>query len=121
MDLASGLYFTISQLEDANAPRPLPLESGFSTDQAYLSLGLVTFSESGEAYVALSNDRNELWFISNRHLRTFRLAPKETGFRKDVRDFQHDQQSALTLRESFVRSRSRMTQAESEQNEDPRA
>ena len=60
---------TISQLEGQFAPRPLPLENHFSEGVEYEILGLHCPSESGEAYCILKNDRNEMWFISNRHLR----------------------------------------------------
>lgn len=59
----------IQQLEGPRAPQPLPLESGFSKDREYEILGMHCPSESSEAYCILKNDRDEMWFISNRHLR----------------------------------------------------
>ncbi len=55
--------------ESPRAPHPLPLESGFSLERSYRVLGIYNPSETSEAYFMLPNDRDELWFISNRHLR----------------------------------------------------
>lgn len=63
------MFVTIQQLDGENAPRPLPLSSGFRNDIAYEVLGIHAPSESAEAFLILANDRNEIWFISNRHLR----------------------------------------------------
>ena len=76
-----GLYVRIEQLETELAPAPKPLQHGFNTETAYLVLGAFSLSESGEAYLVLSNDANEMWFISNRHLRTYDLRPDSTSFR----------------------------------------
>ncbi len=62
-----NLYIRIVELE--NGPAPLPLQNGFNTERAYRVLGLYTPSETGEAYLILPNDREEMWFISNRHIR----------------------------------------------------
>ncbi|HEY2801597.1 MAG TPA: hypothetical protein VGI85_13465 [Chthoniobacterales bacterium] len=76
-----GLYVTIEQLETELAPVPKPLNHGFNTETAYLVLGGFSLSESGEAFLVLSNGENEIWFISNRHLRTYDLRPASTAFR----------------------------------------
>lgn len=76
-----GLYVVIEQLETELAPVPKPLEHGFSRKVAYLVLGAFSLSESGEAFLVLSNDADEIWFISNRHLRTHQLVPASTAFR----------------------------------------
>lgn len=62
-----NLYVRIVELD--NGPAPLPLMNGFNTERAYRVLGLYTPSETGEAYLILPNDREEMWFISNRHVR----------------------------------------------------
>ena len=67
--LNPDLRVRIEQLEGKFAPRPLPLENGFSADKTYAPVGMFCPSESGEAYFIIPNDRDELWFISNRHLR----------------------------------------------------
>ncbi|WP_426816855.1 hypothetical protein ACP3TC_16595 [Winslowiella sp. 2C04] len=77
--LEQGLYLRVQQLE--NGPRPLPLLSGFSSDFAYRAIGCFNPSESSDAYYILSNDRDEIWFICNRHLRTVCLAAQLTEFR----------------------------------------
>ena len=64
-----GIYVTINQMSGNHAPRPFPLESGFSEGRLYLVLGVADYSESSESYFILANDRSEPWFISNRHLR----------------------------------------------------
>ena len=74
-----GLYLRVEELD--NGPKPFPLQSGFSTDVAYRALGLYNPSETSDAYFVLSNDRDEIWFICNRHLRTVGLIPHETRLR----------------------------------------
>lgn len=66
--MEEGLYVRIHELE--NGPRPFPLQSGFNAETAYRALGCFNASESSDAFYMLSNDRNEIWFICNRHLRT---------------------------------------------------
>lgn len=80
-----GLYVRIEQLETELAPAPKPLQHGFNTETAYLVLGAFSLSESGEAYLVLSNNADEIWFISNRHLRTYDLQPDSTNFRLPLR------------------------------------
>ncbi|WP_367299523.1 hypothetical protein [Hafnia alvei] len=77
-----GLYLRVEELE--NGPRPLPLRSGFSCEIAYRALGVFNPSESSDAYYILSNDRDEIWFICNRHLRTVALLPDTTDFRRPI-------------------------------------
>lgn len=70
-----GLYVVVQQAEHERAPQPFPLSSGFSRGYAYRVLGVYSASETSEAYFILSNDRDEIWFISNRHLRTYKILP----------------------------------------------
>ncbi|WP_133623570.1 hypothetical protein [Erwinia sp. LJJL01] len=77
--LEQGLYLRVKELE--NGPRPLPLLSGFSMDTAYRALGCYNPSETSDAYYLLSNNRDEIWFICNRHLRTVCLERDATAFR----------------------------------------
>jgi len=81
--IQNGLYVTIRQLENNHAP-PLPLANGFSENWTYLVLGAFSISESGEAYFIMSNDRDEIWFISNRHLRSYKLEPGASRFRIEL-------------------------------------
>lgn len=71
--LENGLYLRVQELP--NGPKPFPLQSGFNPDTAYRALGLFNPSETSDAYFILSNDRDEVWFICNRHLRTVGLLP----------------------------------------------
>lgn len=71
----------VQEMSGERAPRPLPLLSGFSENVAYRVLGVHSPSETSEAYFILSNDRDEVWFISNRHLRTWQLRPETTALR----------------------------------------
>lgn len=80
----SSLYVRIEQRE--KGPHPMPLESGFSVKSVYRVLGIHTPSETAEAYVVLSNDRDELWFISNRHVRTVGLQPSSSALRMLLSD-----------------------------------
>lgn len=63
------VYVRVEQFKGERAPQPLPLSSGFSENRIYRVLGIHTASESAEAFLILKNDRNEMWFISNRHFR----------------------------------------------------
>ena len=74
-----GLYLRVEELD--NGPKPFPLQSGFSMGVAYRGLGLYNPSETSDAYFVLSNDRDEIWFICNRHLRTVGLIPQEHRLR----------------------------------------
>ncbi|MBY0268652.1 MAG: hypothetical protein K2X06_02110 [Burkholderiales bacterium] len=84
--LESGLYLRVEEME--NGPKPLPLNSGFSTFRAYRALGVYSPAETSEAYFVLSNDRNEVWFICNRHFRTYALMPTEDRFFITIKDSQ---------------------------------
>jgi hypothetical protein len=84
-----GLYLRVEQLPQR--PHPLPLESGFSTGVAYRALGVHSPSETSECYFILANDRDETWFVSNRHFRVVGLFPER-----------HDLRFALPPRESGV-------------------
>jgi hypothetical protein len=77
--LEHGLYLRIE--EAANGPLPRPLTSGFNLDTAYRALGLYNPSESSEAYFIFSNDRDETWFICNRHVRLVALMPESRELR----------------------------------------
>ena len=79
IDYERGLYVRIVEL--ARGPQPFPLQQGFSESTAYRVLGIYNASESGECWLILSNDRNEMWYISQRHVRTWRLIPDERQFR----------------------------------------
>lgn len=65
--MENDLYVRIVEME--NGPMPRPLSSGFSSQRAYRVLGCFNPSETSDAYMIMSNDRNEIWFICNRHLR----------------------------------------------------
>jgi len=80
----SGLYVVVKELE--NGPKPFPLQSGFSLLCAYRVLGIYNPSETSDAYMVLANDRDELWFICNRHLRVHALMPGESTFRIAVKE-----------------------------------
>lgn len=77
--LEPGLYLRVQQLPE-RAP-PLPLQSGFSVDVAYRALGIYSPSETSECYFIVANDRDETWFISNRHFRVVGLFPERTDVR----------------------------------------
>lgn len=77
--LEQGLYLRIQQLDDG--PRPLPLHSGFNLQTAYKVLGCFNPSETSDAYYILANDRDEIWFICNRHVRVVCINPENKDFR----------------------------------------
>ena len=68
LTIDQNIFLRICELP--NGPRPLPLESGFNAHTSYRALGMFNPSETSDAYFILSNDRDEIWFICNRHLRT---------------------------------------------------
>lgn len=82
-----NLYVRVVELK--NGPAPLPLENGFHIERAYRVLGIYTASETGEAYLILPNDRREMWFISNRHIRVEGIFA--------TRDLHLDDREALNL------------------------
>ena len=92
--IQNGLYVTIRQIENPVAP-PFPLASGFSENAAYLVLGAFSMSESGEAYFIVSNDRDEIWFISNRHLRSYKFEPDARRFRIELPERRDDELAIL--------------------------
>ena len=65
--IEAGIYVRVQQL--AGRAHPLPLDNGFGEETAYRALGIYSPSETSECYFVLANDRDETWFISNRHLR----------------------------------------------------
>lgn len=79
LSLESGMYLRVEQLP--NGPKPLPLESGFNVHTAYRALGMFNPSETSDAYFIFSNDRDEIWFICNRHLRCLGLIPSSRAVR----------------------------------------
>ncbi len=83
-----GIYVRVQELP--NRAHPMPLQSGFSTDIAYRALGMHSASEKSECYFILANDRDETWFISNKHLRIVGVYPE----RRDLR-FPLDRQLSL--------------------------
>lgn len=88
LTLEQGLYLRVQELD--NGPKPFPLQSGFSSDTAYRALGLFNPAETSDAYFILSNDRDEVWFICNRHLRTVALVPGTVDMRKPLHAFTND-------------------------------
>ena len=71
--IENGVYVRIQEL--TNGPLPLPLKSGFNAETAYRAIGMFNPSETSDAYYILVNDRDETWFICNRHVRVAFLDP----------------------------------------------
>ncbi|MDQ6622461.1 MAG: hypothetical protein M3Y86_03100 [Verrucomicrobiota bacterium] len=86
MAIQDGLYVRIEEMAGDLAPNPKPLAHGFNKATAYRVLGGFSLAESADAFLILSNDRDEIWFISNRHLRTHALRPGTTEFRIPLRE-----------------------------------
>ena len=82
--LIPDLFVVVKEMSGERAPQPRPLSSGFGHGTAYRVLGVHSPSETSEAYFILSNDRDEVWFISNRHLRTYALVPSTSALRVPV-------------------------------------
>lgn len=85
LTLESNLFLSIRQLD--HGPHPLPLQSGFNTHTVYRALGMFNPSETSDAYFILSNDRDEIWFICNRHLRTVASLSDVLDFRLPITTF----------------------------------
>ena len=83
--LEQGLYLRVEELP--GGPRPLPMLSGFNLTTAYRALGCFNPSETSDAYFILSNDRDEVWFICSRHLRTVVMRRDCTAFRMPLSFF----------------------------------
>lgn len=77
--IEQGLYLRIQELD--NGPRPMPLQSGFNKETAYRVLGCFNPSETSDAYYIMANDRDEIWFICNRHVRVVCLDNNRKDFR----------------------------------------
>src|SRR5471030_3167572 len=84
VSIERDLYVVVREMQGERAPQPKPLVNGFSENTAYRVLGLHSASETSEAYLILSNDREELWFISNKHVRAHGLIPGSTLLRFPV-------------------------------------
>lgn len=63
------IHVYIKEMNGDRSPIPKPLASGFSEGKLYKVYGMYSPSETSECYFMLVNDRDEFWFISNRHLR----------------------------------------------------
>lgn len=85
LSLETGLYLRVQELSEG--PHPRPLRSGFNTETAYRALGMFNPSETSDAYFIFSNDRDEVWFICNRHLRVVALRPDLTAVRLPLAEF----------------------------------
>jgi hypothetical protein len=73
--ICNDLYVVINELPGDRAPQPRPLANGFGKDMAYRVLGLHSASETSEAYLILSNNQDQIWYIPNRHVRTHGVFP----------------------------------------------
>lgn len=68
--LNPNLYVEIVPYTGLRSPSPHPVDDGrFDTSRIYKVLGCYSPSETSESYFVLSNQRREIWFISNRHVR----------------------------------------------------
>ena len=85
MMIESGVYVRIQELD--NGPLPLPSLSGFNGNTAYRALGMFTPSETSDAYFILCNDRDETWFICNRHVRVVGAFPNIRAVRLELSQF----------------------------------
>jgi len=63
-----GVYVRVLEFA-GSGPLPRPLANGFSEVTAYRVLGVYSPAETSEGYFILANDRDELWYISQRHFR----------------------------------------------------
>lgn len=74
------LYVTLQPLEHV---KPHPVNDGrFDPAYAYKVLGVYNASESSECFFILSNTHNEIWFISQRHLRAYKILDSDELYLK---------------------------------------
>lgn len=74
------LYVTLQPLEHV---KPHPINDGrFDPAYAYKVLGAYNASETSECFFILSNTYNEIWFISQRHLRAYKIIESDELYRK---------------------------------------
>jgi hypothetical protein len=72
------LFVSLSPLEHV---KPHPITDGrFDPAYAYKVLGVYNASETSECFFILSNTSNEIWFISQRHLRSYKLLESDEFF-----------------------------------------
>ena len=64
-----GIYVFVKPMAGSQAPTPLPLENGFSEGTLYRVLGVSVAPGSGECFLILANDSNEIRLIPNGHTR----------------------------------------------------
>lgn len=81
ISICDDLYVRVCEMPGERAPQPRPLANGFAENVAYRVLGVQSASESSEAYLILSNERQELWFIPSRHVRAYAVLPGNTRLR----------------------------------------
>ena len=79
LDFETEASCRIQQME--RGPHPHPLEHGFTEGTAYRVVAIYNPSESGGCWLVMLNDRDELWYISQRHVRTYALLKDENRFR----------------------------------------
>jgi hypothetical protein len=80
ISLNPQLYVTIQPLEHV---KPHPINDGrFDPAYAYKVLGVYNASETSECFFILSNTLNEIWFISQRHLRAYKLLDSDQLYLK---------------------------------------
>lgn len=72
IQLQTGLYVRIEECALESGLR----EQGFSRDRLYRVLDAQNASASFESIVMLTNDRDELCFVLNRHVRVALIAPE---------------------------------------------
>ncbi|GAA4434118.1 hypothetical protein GCM10023188_24670 [Pontibacter saemangeumensis] len=72
------LYVSLSPLDHV---KPHPVNDGrFDPAFAYKVLGVYSASETSECFFILGNTHGEMWFISQRHLRTYKLLDSDEFF-----------------------------------------
>lgn len=75
-----GLRVRIEEVQGDRSPVPKPLSSGFNQISTYEVLAIDNPSETADCYFMLENDRHELWWICQKHLRL--VGPERSTTRK---------------------------------------
>jgi hypothetical protein len=91
--LEPGQYVGIEEFE--NSPEPFRLASGFSNAHGYRALGLHNPSDASGVHFVLGNDRDEIWLICNRQVRTCAVLADELAQRLPLEEATRQQMALV--------------------------
>lgn len=100
VSLNPKLYVSLCPLDHV---KPHPIDDGhFDPAYAYKVLGVYNASESSECFFILSNTQNQIWFISQRHLRAHKLLDSDEFYLKLEAEESEEKPSTKATQTMFV-------------------